>query len=67
MIFEITKPIIATLRVECNSKEEALNWVGKIVATIENENGNPISSNQIEYFEAETAIAEVEIVETSTI
>ena len=63
MIFEITKPIVATLRVECNSKEEAMDWANKIVATIEDENGGSISPDKVAYFEAETEISEIKITE----
>lgn len=61
MIFKIIKPITATLRVECNSEEEAINWANKIVATIEDENGNSISPNEVDYFEAETITSEIKI------
>lgn len=63
MIFEITKPIIAMLHVECNSKEDAIIWVNKIVVSVENENGKPISSNKFRYFEAETINSEIKIIE----
>ena len=63
MIFEITKPITATLRVECNSKDEAIDWANRIVATIDDENGESINANKVEYFEAETTISEMKIIE----
>jgi hypothetical protein len=58
-IFEIKKPLIATLRVECSSREEALSWADRIVATIEDENGNPVGADQVDYFEAETTLSEI--------
>ena len=63
MIFEITKPIVATLRVECSSREEAIDWANKIVATIEDENGNSINPDKVAYFEAEAEISEIKITE----
>lgn len=65
MLFEITKPITATLRVRCNSEKEAINWANKIVATIEDENGNSISPNEVDYFEAETTTSEIQISKAS--
>ena len=65
MIFEITKPITATLRVDCNSEEDAINWANKIVATIEDENGNFISPDDVDYFDAETITSEIKIIKTS--
>lgn len=66
-LFEIVKPITATLRVECNSQEEALIWSEKIVATLEDENGNIVFQNEIISFEAETINSTIEISETTDI
>lgn len=52
-LFEITKPMTATLIVECDSEEEAANWERKIVADIQDEDGNRIESWKIMSLEAE--------------
>ena len=59
--FEIEKPITTTLTVECGSKEEAINWANKIVATIEDENGNYIRSEKIISFEADVNASEIKV------
>jgi hypothetical protein len=63
MIFEITKPITVTLKVNCNTKEEAAAWANKIVANIEDDEGNLILSNEFIDFEAETITSAVKIVQ----
>ncbi len=60
-LFEITQPIIATLIVECVSEKEAMNWAEKIVADIQDENGNALESKEIISFEAETTVWQVDI------
>ena len=51
----------ATLIVECASEAEAADWAGKIVAGVEDENGNAIESDKIILFEADTVVSEIEI------
>ena len=60
-LFEIIQPIIATLIVECASEKEAMNWAEKIVADIQDENGNALESKEIISFEAETTVWQVDI------
>ncbi|CAN5616423.1 hypothetical protein BH24ACI2_BH24ACI2_00940 [soil metagenome] len=60
-LFEITKPITATLTVECASEQEATDWADKIVANIEDENGNYIQSEDIVSFEADVKVSEIKI------
>jgi hypothetical protein len=66
MLFQITKSIIVTLQIDCNSREEAEAWASKIVATIEDDNGNAILSNDSFDFEAETVSSGLKIVEIIT-
>ena len=63
MLFEIKKPMTAFLTIECNSKEEAEAWANKIVATLEHEDGSFVSSNEFIYFESETVVSGVSIME----
>ncbi len=58
-LFEITKPITTTLIVECASEQEAINWADKIVAGIEDENGNYLQSKEIVSFQADVKVAEI--------
>lgn len=51
----------ARLIVECASEEEAADWAGKIVAGVEDENGDAIESDKIISFEADTIVSEIEI------
>ncbi len=60
-LFEITKPITATFVVECASEKEALNWADKIVVAVEDENGNPVQSQEIISFEADVEVLEIKI------
>ena len=60
-LFEIIKPITATLTVECASKEEAINWANKIVATIEDENGNDVQTEEVVSFEADARVSEIKV------
>jgi len=60
-LFEITKPITTTLIVECASEQEAINWADKIVAGIEDENGNLLQSKEIISFEADVKISKIKI------
>ncbi len=64
-LFEITKPIIVTLTVECASEKEAMNWAEKIVADIQDETGNALESEEIISFEADVKISEIKIEELS--
>ena len=49
----------ATLLVECASEKEAINWADKIVANIEDENGNRQESKEIILFEADVKVSEI--------
>ena len=60
-LFEIIKPLIVTLTVECASEKEAMNWAEKIVADIQDENGNALESEEIISFEAETTAQQIGI------
>lgn len=60
-LFEVTKPLTATIIVECASKKEALNWAEKIVVDIADKEGNQIQSNEIISFEADVKVAEIKI------
>lgn len=60
-LFEITKSINATLIVECASEKEAMNWADKIVAGVEDENGNRIEAGEMVLFEADVKVSEIEI------
>lgn len=40
--FLITKTVTAELELECENEDEARAWVGKIVATLEDNKGKPI-------------------------
>lgn len=60
-LFEITKTINATLIIECTSEKEAMNWADKIVAGIEDEDGNRIEAEEIVLFEADVKVSEIEI------
>lgn len=40
--FLITKTVTAELEVECENKDEALAWAGRIVATLERDDGKPV-------------------------
>jgi len=59
-IFEIKKPIYTTLRITCESEEEAKDWANKIVATIEIDLPDEIPS-KLEFFEAESIQNEIKI------
>ncbi len=60
-LFEITKPISTTLIVECASEQQASDWADKIVANIEDENGNYLQSEDIVSFEADVKFSEIKI------
>ena len=64
-LFEITKPVIVTLTVECASEKEAMKWAEKIVVDIQDENGNALESEEIISFEADVKISEIKIEELS--
>lgn len=40
--FLITKTVTAELEVECENEDEARAWAGKIVATLEGDDGKPV-------------------------
>ena len=40
--FLITKTVTAELELECENEDEARAWAGKIVATLEDNEGEPI-------------------------
>jgi hypothetical protein len=42
MKFLIMKTVTAVLEVECENEAEAREWVGKIVATLEHDDGKPV-------------------------
>ena len=51
--YRIEKKMTATLTVECADEEEARTWADRIVATLEDEDGNPIPLEAVEDFEAD--------------
>lgn len=59
--FEINKTINCNLIIDCVDISEAQIWANKIVASIEDENGEIIDSSNFESFEAETIISEIKI------
>ncbi len=60
-LFEITKPLTAILLVESETEQEAINWVDKIVADIQDENGIQIQSKSVISFEADVKVSEIRI------
>lgn len=60
--FEITKPLLATLVVDCASREEAELWANKIVVSMEDENGEQVEDGYV-YFEADASVREMRIEE----
>ncbi|CAN5294184.1 hypothetical protein BH10ACI1_BH10ACI1_01440 [soil metagenome] len=60
-LFEITKPMNATVVVECAWEKEAINWSDKIVADIQDENGNQLESKEIILFDAVVKVSEIKI------
>lgn len=64
--FDIQKTIVCHLVVDCKNEYEAQEWASKIVATIEDENGDTIESSKFESFEAESILAEsrIDIIES---
>jgi hypothetical protein len=60
-LYLITKSITAYLTVNCDNLEQALNWSERVVATLEDVDGNPIAPNEIEDFEASSNPSEIEI------
>ncbi len=56
--FEITKSIYCNLVIDCKEIQEAQNWSEKIVAAVENEQGEIIGSSNFESFEAEAILTE---------
>lgn len=60
-LFEITKPMTATIIVECESEKEAIDWADRIVVDIEAEVGNQIQLNKIVSFEADVKVSEIKI------
>jgi hypothetical protein len=60
-LFEITKPIVTTLIVDCCSEQEAEIWANTIVASLEDLNGQYIESNEIVSFDADVDISQIKI------
>jgi hypothetical protein len=58
-LYLITQTITAYLRVNCKDEEEARAWGKRIVAGLEDENGNPIPPDAIDDFEADCYPAEM--------
>lgn len=52
-LFLITKKITASLTVDCADAEQARAWGDKMVATLEDRDGNPIPADAVDDFEAE--------------
>ena len=52
-LFQIEKKMTATLTVKCANEDEARAWADRIVATLEDEDGNPIPPEAVEDFEAD--------------
>lgn len=59
--FLITKTMTAQLVVRCNDENEARSWASKIVATLEDENGNPVEPSPDVDFEASTDPAQCQV------
>ena len=61
----ITKTMTAQLIVNCETEAEAGKWSNRIVATLEDESGNPIDLQSEQEFAASSSTADtrVEIVE----
>jgi hypothetical protein len=56
--FLITKTVTAELEVECENEDEARKWAGKIVATLEDDEGKPIELAESMKFFAHTSPSE---------
>ena len=52
-LFLITKRMTAYLSIDCADAEQARAWGDKIVATLEDKDGNPIPADAIDDFVAE--------------
>lgn len=52
-LFQITMKITAYLTVDCADEEQARAWSRRIVATLEDEEGNQIPPDAIDDFEAD--------------
>ncbi len=59
--FLITKKITAYVTVDCANRGEARSWSERILATLEDENGNQISPDAVDDFEAESSPKETRI------
>lgn len=57
--FEIKKVLECTLIVDCKDESTATSWSELIVATLENDNGERVNSNAIDYFEADSTPAKI--------
>lgn len=55
----ITTYMTAELIVECTDEAEAKSWSNRIVATLEDENGNTVPPETVEYFEASVKVGDV--------
>jgi hypothetical protein len=60
-LFLITKPMTAYLQVYCKDEEEARAWEKRIVATLEDENGNPIPPDAVYDFKADCYLGETTV------
>jgi len=60
-LYLITKPMTAYLRVYCTDEEEARAWGNRIVAGLEDENGNPIPPDAVYDFEADCYLADITV------
>lgn len=59
--FLITKTLTAQLVVRCNDEQQARSWADKIVATLEDENGNPVELSPEMDFEASSSPMECRV------
>ena len=60
-LYLITKPMTAYLQVNCKDEEEARAWGARIVAGLEDEDGNPIPPDAVYDFEADCCPDKMEI------
>lgn len=62
-LFLITKKITAYLTVDCANEEQAQAWSRRIVATLEDEDGNEIPPDTIDDFEADYCLKKDIVIE----
>lgn len=60
-LYLIEKKITAYLTVNCDNRDQAIAWSERIVATLEDENGNLIAPNMVEDFDASVTPSEITI------